>query len=37
MTCEVALERWETVAGCAVEFALYRVMKAQMDYYYYYY
>ena len=33
MTCEVALEQWETVVGCAVEFALWQAMKTQMGVY----
>ena len=30
MTREVALERWETVVGCAVKFALQQAMQAQV-------
>jgi len=30
MTCELALQLWETVVGCAVEFALWQAMKAQV-------
>jgi hypothetical protein len=30
MSSELALKLWETVVGCAVEFALYQAMKAQV-------